>query len=146
LRPARESLRDLPTKGWLRRWMVFNAVGAAGIVVQLAALVLLTRLWGWNYLAATAAAVELAVLHNFVWHERWTWADRAVGGVGSRLNRLLKFHLSNGLFSILGNLLLMRLFAGTLGMNLVVANLISIATCSILNFLAGEHLVFTRAA
>jgi putative flippase GtrA len=24
---------------------------------------------------ATAVAVELAVLHNFVWHHCWTWRD-----------------------------------------------------------------------
>ena len=138
-------MRGLSSKGLLRRWAAFNIVGAAGILVQLTALLALTRLWGWNYLAATAAAVELAVLHNFVWHERWTWADRAVGGAASMLGRMVRFHLSNGVLSILGNLLLMRLFAGTLGMNLVVANLLAIAICSILNFLAGEHLVFTRA-
>jgi putative flippase GtrA len=28
------------------------------------------------YLAATALAVEAAVVHNFFWHERFTWADR----------------------------------------------------------------------
>ena len=26
-----------------------------------------------NYMAATALAVEPAVLHNFVWHEMYTW-------------------------------------------------------------------------
>ena len=29
-----------------------------------------------SYLTATALAVELAVLNNFVWHQLWTWRDR----------------------------------------------------------------------
>ena len=27
-----------------------------------------------HYLVATAVAIEVSVLHNFVWHLRWTWA------------------------------------------------------------------------
>ena len=54
--------------GALRRWLKFNAVGAIGIVVQLAALAVLKGLLRLPYLTATALAVETAVLHNFVWH------------------------------------------------------------------------------
>ena len=94
------------------RWLKFNFVGAVGIVVQLAALALFTKGFGWNYLLATAAAVELAVLHNFVWHERFTWKDRAGGSRVAMAGRLLRFHAGNGLVSIGGNLLLMRLLVG----------------------------------
>src|SRR5204863_306937 len=57
-----------------RRFARFNLVGALGIFVQVAALALLIRL-GVHYLAATAMAVSLAVVHNFWWHRRWTWSD-----------------------------------------------------------------------
>jgi putative flippase GtrA len=55
-----------------RRWFKFNSVGAIGVGVQLAVLTLLAGQLGVNYLVATALAVETAVLHNFVWHEKWT--------------------------------------------------------------------------
>lgn len=128
-----------------RRWLAFNTVGALGILVQLGALALFTRLLGWNYLTATAFAVEAAVLHNFVWHERWTWVERARGGMAAMFGRLTRFHLSNGFFSILGNVLLVKLFVDSIGMPVTIANLSAIAICSVLNFFAGEHLVFTRA-
>ena len=51
----------------------FVIVGCLGFVLQLLTLWALTSLAGWPWLPATAAAVEVAVLHNFVWHERWTW-------------------------------------------------------------------------
>jgi putative flippase GtrA len=57
------------------RAAAFVIVGALGFVVQIAALAALLAA-GCPYLIATAAAVEVAVLHNFAWHERWTWADR----------------------------------------------------------------------
>ena len=123
------------------RWLKFNAVGLIGVAVQLAALALFAKAWRWHYLVATAAAVEVAVLHNFAWHELWTWRDRREEA-GTRLSRCLRFHLGNGLVSILANLVFMRLFAGALGLPLLWANLISIAIAALLNFAISEWWVF----
>ena len=60
----------------LVRFSKFNLVGAIGIAVQFSALFLLKNVFNFNYLVATALAVETAVLHNFCWHERFTWVDR----------------------------------------------------------------------
>jgi len=122
----------------------FYAVGAAGIVVQLMTLAMLRDLVHMHYLTATALAVEIALLHNFLWHERWTWADRTTrgNGTGPVLARLVRFNLTTGAVSIAGNLLFMRLLAGWLGIHYLAANLLSIATCSVLNFLASELVVF----
>ena len=62
--------------GQFRAWLKFNAVGIVGIGVQLLALTILKSGLKVNYLIATFIAVETAVLHNFVWHERWTWLER----------------------------------------------------------------------
>ena len=134
------TISDIPTT--LRRWLVFNFVGIMGIAVQMA--ILLTLTWGANldYLLATALAVEVAVLHNFLWHERWTWSDRIAAHNCGFFPRLLRFHLTNGALSIAGNLILMRLLVGRLGLNYLHANAISIALCSILNFMAGDRIVF----
>ncbi|MBA2303542.1 MAG: hypothetical protein H0W08_13015, partial [Acidobacteria bacterium] len=42
------------------RWLAFNLVGFAGIVVQLAVLVTATRVGGFSVTVATLAAVEAA--------------------------------------------------------------------------------------
>ena len=129
-------------ENWVR-WWKFNAVGAMGIVVQLVALTLLKSGLHVNYLIATALAVEAAVIHNFFWHERYTWADRESK---SRLIRFAKFNLSNGAISILGNVALMRMLVGVLGLNYFLANALSIAGCSLLNFVVSDRLVFTGQA
>jgi putative flippase GtrA len=125
------------------RWVKFNAVGAIGIVVQLAALALYRSVFGWNYLAATAAAVETAILHNFLWHERWTWRDRTERSeLRHSLGRLLRFNLSTGAVSIGFNLVCMRVLVGHFHVQFLVANLLSIAAGSLANFLLGERFVF----
>ena len=125
------------------RWLKFNAVGGMGVAVQLAALALLKSGLHVNYLLATALAVELALLHNFVWHERWTWKDRGAGG---RTGRLIRFHLANGLLSIAVNLALMRILVGRMHWPYLVANVAAIAAGSVVNFFLGDLLVFQRPA
>jgi putative flippase GtrA len=124
------------------RWLKFNAVGALGIGVQLAVLFGLKSGFHLSYLLATALSVEAAVVHNFLWHERYTWADRVQPSWGSSLPRLLRFNMSNGGVSIVGNLALMRVMVGFGHMNYLVANGIAIALCSMVNFLVSEEWVF----
>jgi putative flippase GtrA len=126
----------------LIRWLKFNAVGAIGICVQLAVLASLRAGLGWNYLLSTAFAVEVTIIHNFLWHERFTWADRFTD---SRLGRFAAFNLSNGAISLLGNLGIMKLLAGVFGLNYFVADIIAIAACSLLNFAVGDQFVFTQS-
>jgi putative flippase GtrA len=124
------------------RWLKFNFVGGIGIGVQIAALALFRSVLHFDYLLATGIAVETAVIHNFLWHERFTWADRPARRVIHSLARLAKFNLSNGLVSLVGNLLIMRALVGGLEMNYVIANLIAVATCSLVNFLLSDRFVF----
>jgi len=122
---------------WVR-WLKFNAVGAVGICLQLAVLVSLRARLHLHYLLATALAVEATVLHNFFWHERFTWADRKTTDWPSRL---LKFNLATGLFSIAGNLFFTAAMVRA-GLSYVPANAVSIALCSLINFFLNDRLVF----
>lgn len=126
----------------LLRWLKFNAVGALGVGVQLAVLAALVGALGLNYLAATAIAVELTVVHNFLWHEYFTWRDRTRPANRGFVRRLLAFNASNGLVSLAGNLILMRLLVGVAGVPYVIANGVAIVSCSLVNFFLAEVLVF----
>ena len=126
-----------------KRWLKFSVVGAIGIGVQLGALALLNAC-GLNYLLATALAVEAAVLHNFIWHQSFTWADRATAGLAAVLTRLVRFNFTTGVISIGGNLLLMRVLVGQVHLPVFPANLITIAGCSLANYLANDRMVFVE--
>lgn len=126
----------------MSRWLVFNAVGVGGSIVQLAVLVTLVHAFGVHYLAATALAVESAVLHNFVWHQRWTWRDRPARSRRERLARLVSFHLVNGMVSLVGNLIAMWALTGVIGVPAVPANLAAVIACSLVNFFGSDMIVF----
>jgi putative flippase GtrA len=133
----------------LIRWCKFNFVGGIGIAVQFIALFVLKSLLHFDYLAATALAVEAAVLHNFVWHEQFTWADRIKldrprPSWSSSLPRLARFNLTTGAVSIVGNLALMKVMVGFGHMNYLAANGAAIALCSLANFLVSDEWVFAE--
>jgi putative flippase GtrA len=131
-----------PVGRMVRRWVKFNIVGGIGVGVQLAVLAAFRSWLQLDYLLATGMAVEIAVIHNFVWHERFTWMDRPATGRGRSLVRFAKFNISNGAVSIAGNLALMRLLVGTAKWNYVASNVLAIAVCSLVNFLLGDRFVF----
>jgi dolichol-phosphate mannosyltransferase len=124
-------------------FMRFNVVGLVGFALQSGALFVLTHgAHPFGYLLATAAAVELAVLNNFVWHQRWTWKDRPSATAGETLRRLAKFNLTNGAVSLTGNLIFMSILVGRLSLPIAGSNVVSVVACSICNFFLADRIAF----
>jgi putative flippase GtrA len=122
------------------RWIRFNAGGFYGFLLQLLLLTLLSRrlpLW-----SATAIAVEAAVLHNFVWHELFTWRERHVAEWESVFHRVMRFQIANGFVSLTGNVLITVFLRNRFHVPVIIANVTAIIACSIFNFVAGEWFVF----
>lgn len=126
------------------RGVKFVVVGAAGFVVQLGALALLSSQFHAGWLPATIAAVECAIVHNFWWHARWTWNDRTGH---CWVTRFAKFHAGTAVTSIGGNLAVMAILVPMLGVDVVPANAIAVLIVSLVNFVLADRWVFrgTRA-
>lgn len=128
------------------RWLKFNLVGIIGAGVQMTILAACTYLAKLPYLLATVLAVECTIVHNFFWHERFTWRDRPSSSAIQRAQRLLRFNGTNGAISLVGNLLLMRLLVEQLHLPFLLANGAAILVCSALNFAVGDGFVFRATA
>jgi len=128
------------TRSKLRRFVRFSAVGAGGVAIQTLTLAVLLRVGGIHYIPATALAVEASVLNNFLWHRKWTWADRPKSCVGWAL---LRFNATNGVVSLIGNLIIMIALVSWLNFHPMAANLLTIAICSLANFALADRVVFT---
>lgn len=127
------------------RWGIFNLVGLLGFGIQLLALFVFKVDVGLDYRLATACAVEVALIHNFLWHERVTWADIASRRHGV-WSRLFRFHAANGLISIVGNVVFTWTLAMWAKMPYLLANAVSVVICSLLNFAVGDRFVFRSRA
>lgn len=125
----------------MRHFLRFNVVGTFGIAVQLVVLGLLVHACGVDYLFASLVAVEASVLHNYVWHTRWTWADR-LDENPSHARMLARFHLTSASVSLAANWALMPILVGRFGLEVLVANAVTIAICGALNFALSDRFAF----
>ena len=123
------------------RWLKFNAVGAMGMTVQITLLAAGVHLLELHYILATLLSVEAALLHNFVWHVTWTWPGHT-GLHRRQLGSLLRFQLITGTVSIVGNTGFMWILVGMAQLEPVLANLLGIGACSLVNFAVCNRFVF----
>src|SRR5262245_8309805 len=124
------------------RTLAFISVGIVGFLVQTMVLALLCVVTHWPAAVAAVLAVEAAILTNFFWHERWTWRDRAAAG--GRLNRLLRFHITNGLTSLVGNTVVIVLLAAAFDVSPVLSNVVAVVLLSVVNYVAADRWVFVK--
>jgi putative flippase GtrA len=128
------------------RFLRFSIAGATGFAVQIAVLGVLTNWAGVNYLAATAIAVEAAILVNFLWHERYTWKDRPAMTTRERWLRLGKFNAMTSLTSIVGSVMVTAVLVESFTLSPLDANVVAVVVLAVVNFIGANTLVFRAGA
>jgi putative flippase GtrA len=115
-----------------------------GALLQLTLVSLLTKYFGLLSTAATLVAVEVEVtiLHNFVWHERFAWSNRGPRSSRQLALRLWRFHAGNGLVSLAGNTILMYSLVERLKAPVLPAAMGAIVLCFLANFLIADRWVY----
>jgi putative flippase GtrA len=68
----------------------FGVVGVLGTAVNVAIVHLLHNELGWGFTRSSAIATELAIVHNYVWNELWTFHIRRL-----HIGRLARYNLSS---------------------------------------------------
>jgi len=124
------------------RFTKFGLVGILGAVLQALLFALLSSSVHLPGAWAALVAVEIVVLHNFLWHERFTWRDRKTSGFRQKIIRLARFHAMNGAVSLAGNIFLAWLLIERLKAPALPSELAAIALCAPANFLAADAWVY----
>jgi putative flippase GtrA len=119
--------------------MRFNLVGLMGFTLQAATLWALVHWSGLPASLSITIAVLVAVSHNFVWHERFTWSDRPRH---ERARRWLSFNASTGLISVISNVCVTTAIMMFTGLPVLPSNLIAVVAASLVNFVLSDRLVF----
>jgi putative flippase GtrA len=126
------------------RFARFSLVGFMGAVLQLTLMFLLMRCFVALKIAATPVAVEVAILHNFVWHERFTWSDHGPKSSRRLALRFWRFHASNGLISLAGNTIFTYCLVERFNAPVLPTAMLAIVLCSVANFLIVDRWVYRR--
>jgi putative flippase GtrA len=127
----------------LIRFLKHNLVGLQGLLWKMIVMVLFKEVLKAGYLLSTVCAVEVVLLHNFFWHQHWTWKDRSEGlTFYLLLFRLMRYHFCTGLTAMVVNLGMMRLLVGALGVHYLPALLLATGFSGTLNFLMAALVIF----
>jgi putative flippase GtrA len=108
----------------------FAVVGALGVVVNMLGLQLLYRVAHLPLVIASPLSVELAMVHNYVLNDRWTFGRRRPSVV-----HFAMFNL-NSIIALLLNVALLSLLVSS-GTHYLLANLAGIAVGTAWNFTAS---------
>lgn len=122
----------------LAKLVKFIVVGSSGVVVNTIALFVLYEMVGFHLLIASATAVELAIINNYVWNNWWTFERSAFSITG-----FAKFNLVSvgGLAITTGTLYML---VTSMAVNYLLANLVGIALATVWNF--GLNFLWTWGA
>jgi putative flippase GtrA len=105
----------------------FAVVGGTGVIINTSVLYVLSRWAGLPLLAASALAVELAAISNYLLNDTWTFAARSPS-----LGRFVKFNTA-ALAGLVLNVLIVWLLT-RLGLYFMAADLIGIAVAFTANY------------
>jgi len=141
LRLMRQTLRlRLPALQPLFR---FFSVGLSGIVVNSVLLFVFTELLGIYYLLSAVFATQGSTLWNFAWTESWVFRGRAQSPLNFWQRMAGFFAMNNALLVLRGPIL--ALLVAQLGMNYLLANLVSLGALTVMRYAIADRLIWNAA-
>jgi dolichol-phosphate mannosyltransferase len=119
----------------------FIMVGFSGIIVNMGVLYVLTSVLGIFYLISSLVAIELSILNNFLWNDRWTFSGDARHRLLDPWQRLGLYHLvsAGGIVINLGLLFVLTEF---FGVYYLISNIIGIMAAFSWNFLLNRNITW----
>ena len=111
----------------------FLVVGGLGTLVNTGILIIFYHLLHLALVVASALATELAIGHNFLWNDHWTFGRR-----GMSLHRFVRFNVVS-LGGQCVTVVTLWMLVGYARLHFVVANLIGIGLAVIWNFAVNMH-------
>jgi dolichol-phosphate mannosyltransferase len=153
-RPIRKVLLQVINIGWYslfhhtspawkeqEKILRFAVVGVSGIMVNMAVLYLLTSVFGIFYLISSLVAIELSILNNFFWNDRWTFCADPEHRLSNPWHRISVYHMisAGGLIVNVGILFVLTEY---FGIYYLISNLIGILVAFAWNFSANRNITW----
>lgn len=123
----------------MRSFLKFSIVGATGVVVNEGLLIAFLSM-GIYLLYASAAAIEVSILTNFILNDLWTFRDRRSGHFAVRL---VKFNALM-LVGLAVNLAVVDVGTFYFGIAAAIANLVGIGAAFILRYVLSVKYAWMR--
>ena len=133
------NLRRYLAPDYWASFIKFNLVGASGVAVN-EGLFLLFQAYGMYLVYASALAVEVSIVTNFVLNDLWTFRDRRHGRAAARLAKF------NGvmLMGLAVNVAVLYAVTEYLGVSSAISELVGIGVASLLRYWLSVKFAWIR--
>lgn len=118
----------------------FMAVAWLGMVVNTACLYLFKGVLGIRIIPASILAIEIAILHNFLWLRWWAWRDRQHRP--PFFKQLLVYNAATGAVDLAANVSVLWILSTFFGVHYLLANLLGMIAGPFIKFWLNEKLIF----
>jgi putative flippase GtrA len=121
----------------------FMIVAWMGMLVNTGCLYLFKGVLGIRLIPASLMAIEIAIIHNFIWLRLWAWSDRgATNGRPPFLKQLLIYNAATGAVDLAANVSILWILAALFGIHYLIANLAGMILGPFIKFWLNEKLIF----
>jgi len=118
-------------------------VSWVGMGVNTACLYLFKGVWRIPIIPASLMAIEISIIHNFVWYRYWAWGDRVeAGSRPAFLRQLVLYNAATGLVDLSVNVSILWLLYKVFGVYYLIANIIGMILGPFFKFWINEKLIF----
>ncbi len=118
----------------------FMVVAWLGAGVNTAFLYLFKGVWRIPIIPASIMAIEIAIVHNFVWMRYWAWRDRT--DRPPFVKQLLFYNAATGAVDLAANVSILWVLSTFFGVHYLVANILGMAAGPFIKFWLNEKLIF----
>jgi dolichol-phosphate mannosyltransferase len=128
---------------FVRRLSKFLVVGASGVVVNNVTLFTLYQFLRFPLVLASGAAAVVAIGNNFLWNDRWTFAQQHTA-MSAAIRRFARFGVAS-LGGLVLTTLTLWLLVNEFGLHYLIANLVAISAGTASNFLINSRWTYGKA-
>lgn len=131
--------RRVLTNRTLNTFIKYGIVGASGTLISMTVLYIFTDIFSIYYLLSGVAAIELSLLNNFFWNDRWTFLHN--DHADSFKSRLVNYHIISLSGAVL-NIMLLYVLTSILGFYYLLSNIMAICCVFIINYLINTRITW----
>ncbi len=122
----------------------FMAVAWLGMGVNTACLYLFKGILHIKLIPASLMAIEIAIIHNFIWFRTWTWRDRP--NKPPFFQQLIKYNLATGAVDFLANVSVLWSLSTFLKIHYLLANILGMIAPPFIKFWLNEKFIFKASS
>ncbi len=126
----------------LKRILSFQFIGWIGTGVNLAVLWLCYDVLSWPLLVSGALAIEVAIIHNFVWYYFWTWNDRVAFTVRDFLTLFIRYNIFTAAIDFIIRLGILWILTEYYGVHYIISDIVGMFIAPLLKYITNDAYIF----